>query len=230
VRPPSTFAAGTRRMADGESRHRPSSPQGTVAVPIAPSRDHRLLGGSPVKARRPGVPLQPVRTPVPQRFLFGAMANAALHLDWAGRGLAGPMVCDANDLAQAAAGAGIHGGTPVGEDPFGACTAALAEDFGHCGHQQAAPHLEVFPLPPWSTPGIGNLAHKGCAFPGQTCANLVQGSVEAKTGNLGRSTGTSSQRAVACSRGRRGFTAPSRCSAWAADSGRWAGPQSLPSS
>jgi hypothetical protein len=146
VRPPSTFAAGTRRMADGESRHRPSSPQGTVAVPIAPSRDHRLLGGSPVKARRPGVRTGCSGTPVPQRFLFGAMANAALHLDWAGRGLAGPMVCDANDLAQAAAGAWIHGGTPVGEDPFGACTAALAEDVGHCGHQQAAPHWMCSPF------------------------------------------------------------------------------------
>jgi hypothetical protein len=102
------------------------------------------------------------------------MANVALHLDWAGRGLAGAVVCNANDLAQAAAGAGIHGGTPVGQEPFGACTAALAEDFGHCGHQQAAPHLGVFPLPAWPTPGIGNLAHKGCGFPEQTCTNLVQ--------------------------------------------------------
>jgi hypothetical protein len=128
------------------------------------------------------VALRSVRTPVRQRFFVGAMANVALHLDWAGRRLAGPVVCNANDLAQAAAGARTHRGTPVGQDPFGACTAALAEDFGHCGHQQAALHLDVFPLPPWPTPGIGNLAHKGCRFPEQTRANLVQGSGRGQDG------------------------------------------------
>jgi hypothetical protein len=92
------------------------------------------------------VALRSVRAPVRQRFLVGAMANAALHLAGAGRGLAGPVVCDANDLAQAAAGAGIHGGTPVVEARFGLYAAALAEDFGHCGHQHSAPNSDVFPF------------------------------------------------------------------------------------
>jgi hypothetical protein len=128
------------------------------------------------------VALWSVRTPVRQCFLVGAMANVALDLDWARRGLAGPVVCNANDLAQAAAGAGIHGGTPVGQDPFGACTAALAEDFGDCGHEQAATHSDVFPLSPWRTPGMGTLAHKGCVFPGKRAQTLCEGSARGQDG------------------------------------------------
>jgi hypothetical protein len=106
------------------------------------------------------VALRSVRTSVCQRFIVGAVANVALHLPWAGRGLAGPVVCDANDLAQAAAGTGINGGTAVGEDRFGACATPLAEDFGHCGHQHSAPYSDVFPLPPGHMRGMGNFAQK----------------------------------------------------------------------
>jgi len=131
------------------------------------------------------VALRSVLRPRRQRFLVGAMAHVALHLRWAGRGLAGPVVCHANDLAQAAARAGIHGGTPVNEDRFGACTAALAEDLGHCGHQHPAPHLDV-PLSPGHTRDTGNFGAKSYAFPGQTSANLVQGvPLEAKTSGGG---------------------------------------------
>jgi len=69
------------------------------------------------------------------------------------------MACDANDLAHAAARAGIHGGTPVSDGCFGARTAALAEDFGHRGHQHSASDSHV-PLPPWHTPGLGNLVRR----------------------------------------------------------------------
>jgi hypothetical protein len=129
------------------------------------------------------VALRSVPTPVQQRFLVGAVANVALHLARAGRGFAGPVVCDANDLAQAAAGAGIHGGTSVGEDRFGACPAALAEDFGHCGHQHPAPHSDVFPLPPWHMPGTGNLAQKELRIPGANVRKpWARAPLEAKTG------------------------------------------------
>jgi hypothetical protein len=128
-----------------------------------------------VKARKGRhVALRSVRAPVRQRFLVGAMANVALHLAGAGRGLAGPVVCDANDLAQAAAGAGIHRGTPVGEDRFGLCAAALAEDFGHCGHQHSAPHSDEFPFHRGTRPARATWLRKRMDSRGQTCANLAQ--------------------------------------------------------
>jgi predicted N-acetyltransferase YhbS len=56
----------------------------------------------------PDVTLRPLATSVRQRFLVRAMANVALHVRWAGRGVAAGVVYDAPDLAHAAAAAGIH--------------------------------------------------------------------------------------------------------------------------
>jgi hypothetical protein len=91
---------------------------------------------------------------VRQRFLVRAMANVALHLRWAGRGLTAPVVYDANDLAHAAAGARAHGGAPVSYDGFRLCTAALAEDFSDARHQHPASDSH---LPPSAAlPGVRN--------------------------------------------------------------------------
>src|SRR5215211_5550479 len=73
------------------------------------------------------------------------MTNVALYLGWAGRDLAASVVYDANDLAHAAAGAAVHGGTPVCDDCFRPCTAALAEDFSNGRHQQPASDSHVPP-------------------------------------------------------------------------------------
>jgi hypothetical protein len=93
----------------------------------------------------PDVALGPVPTPVRWRFLVRAMTNVALYLGWAGRDLAASVVYDANDLAHAAAGAAVHGGTPVCDDCFRPCTAALAEDFSNGRHQQPASDSHVPP-------------------------------------------------------------------------------------
>jgi hypothetical protein len=106
-------------------------------------------GGRPTSARRAsGVRetlLRPVATPVRRRFLVRALANVALHLRWAGRGLTPSVVYDANDLAHAAAGARAHGGAPVSDDRFGLCTAALAEYFSNGRHQHPACDSHLHP-------------------------------------------------------------------------------------
>ena len=104
-------------------------------------------------------------TPLGWPFLVRAMTNVALNLQRAGRGLAAPVTYDPNDLAQAAAGAGIDGGAPIGDYRFRPCTAALAEDFGNGRHERPSdPHVP----PSWvHTPGKANLAQKGCRFPGR---------------------------------------------------------------
>jgi hypothetical protein len=97
------------------------------------------------------------------------MTYVALHLLRAGRNLAGSVVCDANDLALAAAGAGAHGGTPVSDDRFRLRTAALAEDFGNGRHQHPSSDSHVPPkgrtCPAYAT------ELRTCGFPDKTCAN-----------------------------------------------------------
>src|ERR671914_1236458 len=85
-------------------------------------------------------------TLVRRRFLVRAMASVALHLCWAGRGLAARVVYDAHDLAHAAAAARVHRGTPVSDDRLRLRTAALAEHFSDGRHERPAsdPHV---PLP-----------------------------------------------------------------------------------
>src|SRR5215216_4223358 len=73
------------------------------------------------------------------------MTYVALHPRRAGRNLAGSVVCDANDLPLAAAGAGAHGGAPVSDDRFRLRTAALAEDFGNGRHQHPSSDSHVPP-------------------------------------------------------------------------------------
>jgi hypothetical protein len=85
------------------------------------------------------------------------MTNVALHLRWAGRDLAASVVYDANDLAHAPAGAAVHGGTPVSDDRFRPCTAALAENFSNGRHQQPASDSHV-PPPAAHMRGIPNRA------------------------------------------------------------------------
>jgi hypothetical protein len=113
----------------------------------------------------PTVALGPLWTPLGWPFLVRAMTNVALNLQRAGRGLAATVTYDANDLAHAAAGAGIDGGAPIGDDRFRPCTAALAKDFGNGRHERPASDSHV--PPSWvHMPGKANLAQKGCRFPG----------------------------------------------------------------
>jgi hypothetical protein len=91
------------------------------------------------------VTLRSPATPVRQRFLVRAMANVALHLRRAGRGLAARVVYDAHDLAHAAAAAAIHRGTPVSDDRLRLRTAALAEHFSDGRHKRPASVSHVPP-------------------------------------------------------------------------------------
>jgi hypothetical protein len=111
------------------------------------------------------------------------MTNVALHLRWAGRGLAARVVYDAHDLAHAAAAAGIHWGTPVSDDRLRLRTAALAEHFSDGRHKRPASSFHV-PLPWVHMPWMGNLAQKGLrepyGFPGSTpCKPCAGGEAKA---------------------------------------------------
>jgi hypothetical protein len=108
------------------------------------------------------VTLRPVATPVRRRFLVRAMANVALHLRWAGRGLTAFVVYDANDLAHAAAGARAHGGAPVSDDRFGLCIAALAEDFSDGRHEHPASDSHLPPSAARSRRTPSSLETCGC--------------------------------------------------------------------
>ena len=93
------------------------------------------------------------------------MTHVALQLRWAGRGLARAVVYDANDLAHSAAAAGVHGGTPVSDDRFRLCTAALAEDFSNGRHKRLSPDPHV-PPPGLHMPRIRNRAQKSAGLQG----------------------------------------------------------------
>ena len=93
------------------------------------------------------------------------MANVALHLCWAGRGLAARVVYDPNDLAHAAAAAGVHGGTPVSDDGLRLRTAALAEHFRTAGIS-VLPLVLMYPLPGSTRLAHGQPSTEGLEIPG----------------------------------------------------------------
>jgi hypothetical protein len=77
------------------------------------------------------------------RFLVRPVTNTAFDRLRAGRGLAGSVVGDANDLAHATAEARTHGGSSAEHDGFRPCTASLTQDFGYRWHR--CPAAEVLP-------------------------------------------------------------------------------------
>jgi hypothetical protein len=100
------------------------------------------------------------------------MANAALHLGWAGRRLAARVVYDPHDLAHAAAAARAHGGTPVSDDRLRLRTAALAEHFSDGRHKRPAARSHV--PPPWvHMAAMDNLAQKMRRSRDQSPANFA---------------------------------------------------------
>jgi hypothetical protein len=140
ARPKAKPSAGGRRVEDDRAprwRRNPSRSQqsGCRSQSRVESAD----------ALMPDVTLRSPATPARQRFLVRAMANVALHLRWAGRGLAAWVVYDAHDLAHAAAAAGIHWGTPVSDDRLRLRTAALAEHFSDGRHKRPASGSHVPP-------------------------------------------------------------------------------------
>jgi hypothetical protein len=87
--------------------------------------------------------LGPIRTPARWRFFVCPLTDVALHLRWSGRGITGTVVCDANDLAHAPAGTGVHGPMPVTDDCLRPGTAPLAQQFRNGRHQHPAPDPHV---------------------------------------------------------------------------------------
>jgi hypothetical protein len=138
----------------------------------------RLAGAkaSRGRARRgnelmPTVALSPLWTPLGWPFLVRAMTNVALNLHWAGRGLAATVTYDANDLALAAAGAGIDGGAPLDDDRFRPCTAALAEDCGNGRHERPASDSHA-PPPGCTCPERATWCRKAGGSRDEFCANV----------------------------------------------------------
>jgi hypothetical protein len=154
-----------RRYVGGQGPSRSRQNQTSVAGGL-----HRRW--EPRRGREPDVALRSVRTPVRQRFLVGATTNAAVQLGRAGRGLAASVVCDANDLADAAAAAGVHGAVPGSDERFRPRAAALAEHFSNGRHQRPASHAGLTTFRRSTCPVWANLAQKACGFPVETSANI----------------------------------------------------------
>jgi hypothetical protein len=143
---------------------------------------------APLRGRRlPLVALGWAPARVGRCFLVGATTNAAVQLRLAGRGFAASVVCDANDLAHAAARAWSHGGTPVGDGRFRACTAPLTQDFGHGRHQRPASDSQISPSTVGTCSPRANVARKEMSSPAKTCANRAFAETSTVRGTLGRS-------------------------------------------